>query len=107
MTGSTLGLLGIAAPDSGEFEVIVDDRAPVIATFFDHYVTPTFCRQRAWFYPEPLSEGSHRVRVALTARSIDKHAIKNRAGKELDDPAPYAPQRLTLCSILLRSSTPP
>lgn len=105
--GSTLGLLGIAAPDNGEFEVTVDDQPPVTATFFDHYVTPTFCRQRAWFYPHPLQEGTHRVRVTLTARAIDKKAVKDKAGKELSDVAPFTPQRLTLCSFLLRGASAP
>lgn len=100
-TGHRLGLLGIAAPDSGEFRVTVDDQPPVIATFFDSFVSPTFCRQRAWFYPGELAEGPHRVRVELLATAVDKLAIKQQAGRPATgDPAPYAANRLTLCGIL-------
>ena len=99
-TGNRLGLLGIAAPDSGEFRVTVDDLPPVTATFFDSFVTPTFCRQRPWFHPGELGDGPHRVRVELLGTVIDKVAIKQQAGRPAADPAPYAPHRLTLGGIL-------
>jgi lysophospholipase L1-like esterase len=100
-TGRRLGLLGIAAPDSGEFRVTVDDQPPVTATFFDSFVSPTFCRQRAWFFPGELAEGPHRVRVELLASAADKLAIKQQAGRPATgDTAPYAANRLTLCGIL-------
>lgn len=100
-TGTRVGLLGIAAPDSGEFRVTVDDLAPVTGTFFDSYASPTFCRQRTWFYPGELPAGPHRVRVELLGTKIDKAAIKASAGKPITDPAPYAPNRLTLCGALV------
>jgi lysophospholipase L1-like esterase len=106
-TGSKLGLLGIAAPDSGEFRVTVDDRAPVTGTFFDSYVTPTFCRQRTWFYPTDLTAAPHHVRVELLDTTLDKAAIKSKGGRPLDDPAPYAPHRLTLCGALLVTTSAP
>lgn len=106
-TGRTFGLLGIAAPDSGEFRVTVDDFAPVTDTFFDAYASPTFCRQRPWFYPAILSAGPHRVRVELLATRLDKAGIKAKAGKPIDDPAPYAAHRLTLCGVLVVGSPPP
>lgn len=106
-TGRILGLLGIAAPDSGEFRVTVDDLAPVTGTFFDAYASPTFCRQRPWFYPEMLSAGPHRVRVELLGTMLDKVALKAKAGKPVDDPAPYAAHRLTLCGVLTVASPTP
>ena len=99
--GTRVGLLGIAAPDSGEFRVTVDDLAPVTGTFFDFYVSPTFCRQRTWFYPGELAAGPHRVRVELLDTKLDKAAIKTQGERPLADPAPYAPQRLTLCGALV------
>lgn len=99
-TGTRFGLLGIAAPDSGEFAVTIDDQPPVRATFFDAYVTPTFCRQTMWFFPRELAPGRHRVRVELTATPVDKAAIKARAGKPLEPAAEFAPQRLALCGLL-------
>lgn len=99
-TGTKLGLLGIAAPDSGEFRVTVDGLPPVTGTFFDSYVTPTFCRQRAWFYPQELPAGPHRVRVELLGTVLDKAGIKAAGGRPLADPAPYAPHRLTLAGFL-------
>lgn len=106
-TGRTFGLLGVASPDSGRFRVIVDDLKPVADTFFDAFVTPTFCRQRPWFYPRELADGPHRVRVELDAAPLDKVAIKAAAGKPLQDPEPYAAQRLTLSALLTVSRPGP
>jgi lysophospholipase L1-like esterase len=105
-TGTRLGLLGIAAPDSGEFSVRVDDGEPVTDTFFDSFVTPTFCRARKWFYPHELAPGRHRVRVELSSRALDKAAIKRAAGKELSDPVLHQPQRLGLSALLLVDTAP-
>ncbi|HEY0944968.1 MAG TPA: GDSL-type esterase/lipase family protein [Opitutaceae bacterium] len=99
-TGTRFGFLGIAAPDSGEFAVSIDGGAPVRGTFFDAYASPTFCRQRAWWFPETLAPGAHRARIELLATALDKAAIKADAGKPLDDPAPYSPNRLTLCGLI-------
>jgi lysophospholipase L1-like esterase len=99
-TGRTFGLLGVAAPDSGEFRVTVDEREPVIVTFFDAYVSPTFCRQRPWFYPEELDDTLHRVRIELLGTELDKAAIKAQRGASLEDPALYQPHRLTLSGVL-------
>lgn len=99
-TGTRFGLLGIAAPDSGGFAVTIDDQPPERATFFDAYVTPTFCRQTPWFFPRELAPGRHRVRVELSATPVDKAAIKTRAGKPLEPAAAFAPQRLTLGGLL-------
>lgn len=105
-TGTRLGLLGIAAPDSGGFTVTVDGNAPVSDTFFDAYVTPTFCRARKWFYPQELLPGKHRVRVELSDRPVDKAAIKQAAGKTLAEPELYSEQRLTLSALLLIDTAP-
>lgn len=105
-TGRTFGLLGIAAPDSGEFRITVDDREPVVATFFDAFVSPTFCRQKPWFYPAELADGPHRVRVELLGTTIDKAAIKaTRSAQPLADPAAYEPHRLTLAGALIVGSS--
>lgn len=99
-TGTRFGLLGIAAPDSGEFIVRVDGGEPVVGTFFDFYATPSFCRQRTWFYPHTLSAGTHRVRVELSANPVDKAEIKSKAGRPMEPVEAYAPQRLTICALL-------
>jgi lysophospholipase L1-like esterase len=104
-TGTRFGLLGIAAPDSGEFIVTIDDLPPERATFFDAYVTPTFCRQTKWFFPRELPPGRHRVRIELGATPLDKAAIKTRAGKTLEPAAAFAPQRLTLSGLLTVDTT--
>ena len=100
-TGRRFGLLGIAVPDNGEFRVTIDDLPPVTATFFDAYVSPTFCRQREWFFPTELAAGPHRARIELLDSAIDKSAIKAKAGKPIDDPSPYTAQRITLCRALV------
>jgi lysophospholipase L1-like esterase len=106
-TGREFGLLGIAAPDTGEFRVTVDDQPSVTDTLFDAYASPTFCRQRPWFYPQKLADGAHHVRIELTGTKLDKAAIKSKAGKPIDDPAPYAPNALTVCGILIVGSSAP
>ena len=88
----------------GEFRVTVDDLPPVTATFFDAYVSPTFCRQREWFFPTKLADSPHRVRVELLSTVLDKAAIKAKAGKPMDDPAPYSAHTLTLCGALIVGS---
>jgi lysophospholipase L1-like esterase len=105
-TGTRLGLLGIAAPESGEFIVTVDGGTPVVDTFFDTYVTPTFCRARKWLYPSELPPGRHRVRVELSSRSVDKAALKQAVGKSLEEPTLYAGQRLMLAGLLLVDTSP-
>jgi hypothetical protein len=87
--------------------VIVDDLPAVTDTFFDAYASPTFCRQRGWFFPTELSDGPHRVRVELLGAAIDKAGIKAKAGKTLEAPAPYAPSRLALAGVLVVGSSPP
>lgn len=100
-TGTRLGLLGIAAPDNGSFTVRVDDGEPVSGTFFDAYVTTSFCRQKSWFYPQPLTPGRHRVRVELINEPVDKAAIRAKASKTLETPEAYTAQRLTIVGLLL------
>ncbi|HWL15240.1 MAG TPA: SGNH/GDSL hydrolase family protein [Opitutus sp.] len=106
-SGRTFGLLGIAAPDSGQFRVTIEGEEPVTDTFFDHYVTPSFCRPRPWFYPRPLADGPHRARIDLLAEPVDKAAIKAKAGKTLAEPDRYAANRLTLSGVLLVESAEP
>jgi len=105
--GRCFGLLGIAAPDNGEFRVTVDDLLPVTATFFDGYVSPTFCRQREWFFPAPLADGPHRVVVELLPTIVAKEEIKTKAGKPIDDLAPFSANTLTLCGALIVGSRLP
>lgn len=105
--GRRFGLLGIGAPDSGEFRVTVDDLPPVTDTLFDAYASPTFCRQRPWFFPGELPDGPHRVRVELLGTTLDKAGIKARAGKPAGDLLPYRPHRLTLGGLLVLESNSP
>ncbi len=106
--GRRFGLLGIASPDSGEFRVTVDDLPPVTDTFFDSYVSPTFCRQRSWFYPQELADGPHRVRVEHIGTALDKIAIKAKAGRPaVGDAQPYAAHHLTLGGALILGSVAP
>lgn len=103
-TGRVFGLLGIAAPDSGSFSVKVDDLPQIEATFFDAFVSPTFCRAREWFYPGTLPPSPHRVRVEFIETAPDKIAIKAKAGKPVTAHAPYAQDRLTLGGVLVVAS---
>lgn len=103
-TGGIFGLLGIAAPDSGSFRVKVDDLPLLEATFFDGFVSPTFCRAREWFYPGRLPPGRHHVRVEFIEAAPDKLAIKAKAGRPVTEQAPYAQNRLTLGGVLVVAS---
>ena len=107
-TGTVFGLLGIAAPDSGKFRVTIDDYDPITATFFDAFVSPTFCRQRPWFYPAELKRGRHRVRVELLGTQLDKAAIKATRSAILPaDAARYEPHRLALSGVLIVGDSAP
>jgi len=105
--GTRFGLLGIASPDNGEFIVTIDDLPPERATFFDAYVTPTFCRLTKWFFPRDLPPGRHHVRIELSAAPLDKAGIKARAGKSLEPATEFAPQRLTLSGLLIVDTAAP
>ncbi|OAM86913.1 SGNH/GDSL hydrolase family protein [Termitidicoccus mucosus] len=84
--GPVLGLAGMSTPDSGQFSVTVDGGAPVTASFFDRFTRADFMRMTAWFYPLPLDDGAHRVRVELTGARLDKAKIKDGP---LEDAALY------------------
>lgn len=99
--GKKLGLTGVSGPDSGQFRVTVDDLPAVTGTFFDAAASPSFCRQREWFYPGELSDEVHRVKVELLAEPFDKVAIKQQAGSRIDAPEAFAMNRLTLCGALI------
>lgn len=65
VTGTVVGLYGFKSAQSGQLRVTIDNLPPVEATLRDTFSTPGHYRLKAWFYPEPLAPGPHRVRVEL------------------------------------------
>lgn len=99
--GNALGFIGLKGPENGEFRVTVDDLPPVTGTLFDSFSRPGRFLLKPWFFPRPLAEGEHRVRLELLPTRLDKAAIMARAGTPIDDPKPYAAHGLYFGGFLI------
>lgn len=65
VSGTMVGLYGFKSEKSGKLRVTVDDLPPVETTLRDASSAPGHYRLKAWFYPQTLTPGPHRVRVEL------------------------------------------
>lgn len=73
VSGTMVGLYGFKSEKSGKLRVTVDDLPPVETTLRDTFSTPGHYRLKAWFYPQPLAPGPHRVRVELLPPGKEGH----------------------------------
>ncbi len=99
--GTAVGLVGLKGPENGRFRMTVDDLPPETGTLFDSFSTPGRFVLARWYFPQPLADTEHRVRLELLDTKIDKAAIMAKAGKPIDDPAPYAAHGLYLSGFLI------
>jgi lysophospholipase L1-like esterase len=105
--GVGFGLSGFRGPSTGLFRVTVDDRPPQTATFFDSYSYAGRVSHKAWFYPDDLPRGKHRVKIEFLADLPDHAAILKADGVAYKRPeVPPAPV-LQLAAILLAGSLAP
>lgn len=74
-TGTCLGFVGLKGPDSGEFEVRVDEKPPIHGTLYDESCTPGRYRIKPWFYPEDLPRGIHKVSIKTMTPANESRAI--------------------------------
>ncbi len=99
--GTVVGLIGLKGPDNGKFRVTVDDLTPETGTLFDSYSTPGRYLLKPWFYPNPLPDTEHRVRLELLSTVIDKAAIMAKAGTLIADARPFVAHGLYLGGFLI------
>lgn len=99
--GTTFGLAGLRGPDIGQFRVVVDDRPPVVGTFFDHYAVEKQWRVQPWMYPGDLPSGEHGVRIELLAEAPDKAGILQKHKRSMKDPAAFQENNLYFGNLLL------
>lgn len=99
--GTGFGLSGFRGPATGLFRVTVDDRPPLEATFFDSYSYAGRVSHKAWFYPQELPRGKHRVIIEFLAELPDHKAILKKEGTNYQAPATPPIPVLQLAAILL------
>ncbi|MDX6765322.1 MAG: SGNH/GDSL hydrolase family protein [Candidatus Methylacidiphilales bacterium] len=102
--GTGFGLSGFRGMAAGLFRVTVDDRPPLNATFFDSYSYAGRVSHKAWFYPESLSRGPHRVKIEFLSELPDHAAILKKEGKNYKQPDLAPKPVLQLAAILLAGS---
>ena len=102
--GVGFGLSGFRGPAAGLFRVTVDDLAPVDATFFDSYSYAGRVSHKAWFYPQDLPRGKHRVKIEFLAAAPDRAALLKKAGVAYKAPAESPAPLLHLAALLLAGS---
>jgi lysophospholipase L1-like esterase len=105
--GTEFGLSGFRGPAAGLFRVTVDDRPPLDATFFDSYSHAGRVSHKAWFYPEELPRGRHRVKIEFLPEPPDYAAILKKDGKDYKPPDARQARVLQLAAILLAGSLAP
>lgn len=99
--GTALGVAGLRGADSGQFRVTVDDRAPVIGTFFDHYADAGRWMLQPWIYPGDLAAGEHSVRLELIAEPADKAGILKKHNRIMKDPDAFKDNFLHFGGVLI------
>jgi hypothetical protein len=105
--GTGFGLSGFRRPDAGLFRVTVDDHPPVEVTFFDSYSHAGHVSHKAWFYPQELPRGKHRVKVEFLAQLPDHASILAKEGKKYTKPESDPTPVCQLAAILLAGSLSP
>ncbi len=105
--GTGFGLSGFRGPAAGLFRVTVDDLPPMTATFYDSYSYAGRTSHRAWFYPEDLPPGKHRVKIEFLAEPPDRAEIVKRSGQAYKAPEVEPTPVLQLAAVLLAGSLVP
>lgn len=102
--GVGFGLSGFRGPSAGLFRVIVDGRPPLTATFFDSYSYAGRVSHKAWFYPQDLPRGKHRVKIEFMAELPDHAAILEKDGIAFKKPDSAPTPVFQLAALLLAGS---
>lgn len=105
--GVGFGLHGFRGPSAGLFRITVDNLPPQTGTFFDSYSYAGRFGHKAWFYPDDLPRGKHRVKIEFLAGLPDYATILKKDGidyKKADtDPTPV----FQLTAVFLAGSLTP
>ncbi len=99
--GQGFGLSGFRGPATGLFRVTVDDGPPIEATFFDSYSYAGRVSHKAWFYPQDLAKGRHRVRIEFLGVLPNQEAILQKEGVTVSSAGEQPAPVLQLAAILL------
>ncbi len=105
--GVGFGLSGFRGPSAGLFRVTVDNRPPQTATFFDSYSYAGRVSHKAWFYPDDLPRGKHRVKIEFLAELPDHAAILKKEGLAFKKPDAAPTPVFHLAAILLAGALVP
>jgi hypothetical protein len=105
--GVGFGLSGFRGPSAGLFRVTVDKLPPQTGTFFDSYSYAGRVSHKAWFYPEDLPRGPHRVKIEFLAGSPDHRAIVEKSGASYKPPATLPAPVFQLAAVLLAGELKP
>ncbi len=105
--GVGFGLSGFRGPAAGLFRVTVDDLPPLTATFFDSYSYAGRVSHKAWFYPNDLPRGKHRVKIEFLSELPDRAAVLKKEGIAVKQPDSAPTPVLQLAAILLAGALAP
>lgn len=105
--GVGFGLSGFRGPSAGLFRITVDDGPPQTGTFFDSYSYAGRSSHRAWFYPDDLPRGKHRVKIEFLADLPDYAAILKKEGLAFKKPDTAPTPVFQLAAVLLAGSLVP
>ncbi len=105
--GVGFGLSGFRGPSAGLFRITIDNRPPQTATFFDSYSYAGRVSHKAWFYPDDLPRGKHRVKIEFLANLPDHAAILKKDGLTYKAPATAPTPVFQLAAVLLAGSLVP
>jgi lysophospholipase L1-like esterase len=105
--GVGFGLSGFRGPSAGLFRITIDNRPPQTATFFDSYSYAGRVSHKAWFYPDDLPRGKHRVKIELLANLPDHAAVLKKDGLTYKPPSTAPTPVFQLAAVLLAGSLVP
>ncbi len=99
--GTRFGIIGLKGADNGKFRCQIDGEPVETDTLFDSFSTPGRHPLKPWFYPKPLADTDHHVRIELLPDKIDKRAIMTKAKTAITDEKAYASHGLYVCGLLI------
>ena len=103
--GRSAAIYDLLGPDSGELEVLVDNRPVRPVRRFDAYCT--YHRLGTTAILSETQPGDHAVMVRLTGNTFDKAEILSRNKNKIDDPTRFAPLRWYAGALLIDGDLKP
>lgn len=95
--GTSVGLVDIIGPSSGQVVVWIDQDAPRYINRFDEYCT---YNRLSYTLINGLKAGTHKVTMKVSPNKLDKATILQKRNNKISDPALYEKQFLYIGAIL-------